>query len=49
MRTINLERFAELLNSQGILRDLWVKQKIREMAERARIVREKKLSKIINS
>jgi hypothetical protein len=46
MRTINLERFAELLNSQGELRDLWVKQKIRERAERARIVREKKISKI---
>ena len=46
MRTINLERFAELLNSQGILRDLWVKQKIRERAERARIVRERKISKI---
>lgn len=40
MNTINLDRFAELLNSQGMLRDLWVKQKIRQRAERSRRVRE---------
>ena len=37
---MDLVRFAELLNNQGILRDLWVKQKIRERAERSRRVRE---------
>ena len=42
-------RFAELLNCQGELRDLWVKQKIRERAQKARIVREKKKSQIIKS
>ena len=41
MNTINIERFAELLNSQGEFRDLWVKQKLRERAERSRKVRER--------
>ena len=43
---MDLVRFAELLNSQGELRDLWVKQKVRERAEKARIVRERQKSKI---
>jgi len=42
---MDLDRFAELLNSQGMLRDLWVKQKIRERAERSRRVRESQKSK----
>jgi len=33
------EKFAELLNSKGMLRDLWVKQKIKERAERSRRIR----------
>lgn len=33
-------RFAMLLNMQGELRDLWVKQKIRERRERSLRVRE---------
>lgn len=37
---MDTERFAELLNSQGMLRDLWVKQKKRLRAERSRRVRE---------
>ena len=43
---MDLVRFAELLNNQGELRDLWVKQKVRERAEKARIVRERQKSKI---
>jgi hypothetical protein len=43
---MDLVRFAELLNNQGELRDLWVKQKIRERAERSRRVRERQKSKI---
>ena len=43
---MDLVRFAELLNSQGELRDLWVKQKVREQVEKARIVRERQKSKI---
>lgn len=43
---MDLVRFAELLNSQGELRDLWVKQKVRERVEKARIVRERQKSKI---
>jgi len=35
---MDLVRFAELLNSQGELRDLWVKQKIRERAERSPVL-----------
>lgn len=42
---MDLVRFAELLNNQGELRDLWVKQKIRERAERSRRVRECQKSK----
>jgi hypothetical protein len=42
---MDLVRFAELLNSQGELRDLWVKQKIRERAERSRRVRESQKAK----
>jgi hypothetical protein len=42
---MDLVRFAELLNSQGMLRDLWVKQKIRERAERSRRVRESQVLK----
>ena len=43
---MDLVRFAELLNMQGELRNLWVKQKVRERAEKARIVRERQKSKI---
>jgi hypothetical protein len=43
---MDLVRFAELLNNQGELRNLWVKQKVRERAEKARIVRERQKSKI---
>ncbi len=42
---MDLVRFAELLNSQGELRDLWVKQKVRERAERSRRVRECQIAK----
>jgi len=42
---MNNEKFAMLLNSQSELRDLWVKQKIRERAERARKARERQKSK----
>jgi len=42
---MDLVRFAELLNSQGMLRDLWVKQKIRERLERSRRVRESQKAK----
>jgi hypothetical protein len=42
---MDLVRFAELLNNQGELRDLWVKQKIRERSERSRRVRECQKSK----
>lgn len=42
---MDLDRFAMLLNMQGDLRDLWVKQKIRERAERSRRVRECQKSK----
>ncbi len=42
---MDLDRFAELLNSQGMLRDLWVKQKIRERADRSRRVRESQKAK----
>ena len=37
---MDLDRFAELLNSQGRLRDLWVRQKLAERRERSRRVRE---------
>ena len=35
MNTITLDRFAELLNSQGELRDLWVRQKLAERRQEA--------------
>ena len=47
--TINLERFAELLNNQGNLRDQWVKQRLAERREKARVVREKKKGLDINA
>lgn len=40
--TINLERFAMLLNNQGNLREQWVKQKLAERAEKSRLICEKK-------
>jgi hypothetical protein len=42
---MDLVRFAELLNMQGDLRDLWVKQKLAERRERSRRVRECQKSK----
>ena len=39
---INLDRFAMLLNNQADLRTAWVKQKVAERREKARIVSEKK-------
>ena len=48
MNTINLDRFAMLLNMQGDLRDLWVKQKLAERPERSRRVRESQKVKIKN-
>lgn len=42
---MDLDRFAELLNNQGILRDLWVKQKLAERRERSRRVRESQKAK----
>ena len=48
MNTINLDRFAELLNNQGNLREQWVKEKLALRAEKARIVREKKKKVYIN-
>jgi hypothetical protein len=43
-------RFAELLNSQGDLRALWVKQKVAERREHSRRVRESQKAKLkINS
>ena len=38
-------RFTELLNNQGMLRDLWVKQKLAERRERSRKIRERQKSK----
>lgn len=47
---MDLVRFAELLNSQGELRDLCVKQKLAERRERSRRVRESQKAKVkINS
>jgi SUMO ligase MMS21 Smc5/6 complex component len=45
---MDLVRFAELLNSQGELRDLWVRQKLAERRERSRRVRESQKAKIKN-
>lgn len=42
MNPINLERFAELLNNQGNLREQWVREKLAERREKARIAKEKK-------
>ena len=48
MNTINLDRFAMLLNNQDDLRGQWVHQKLAERLEKARIVREKKKRLEIN-
>ena len=45
MNRINLDRFAELLNSQGELRDLWVRQKIAERRQKAIKAGERQKSK----
>ncbi len=49
MNTINLDKFAELLNNQGDLGEQWVQQKLAERREKGRIVREKKKRADINS
>ena len=45
METINLDRFATLLNNQSEFRDMWVKQKLAERRERSRRVRETQVLK----
>lgn len=43
---MDLVRFAELLNNQDELRDLWVKQKLAERRERSHRVRESQKAKL---
>ena len=45
---INLDRFAELLNNQGNLREQCVREKLALRQEKARILREKKKRLAIN-
>ena len=42
---MDLVRFAMLLKNQGEFRDLWVKQKLAERADRSRRVRESQKAK----